>query len=108
MFPLKESVKALLQRRHLSVRQNEDGQNAKALTGATQIVQYCSFPATVIFDAFGIPGIIIEIRFRLQRRAHNSALSRQSVPNKGLPYPTRPARRTSWPAPWPAHRSTPI
>jgi len=29
MFPLKESVKALLQRRHLSVRQNEDGQNAK-------------------------------------------------------------------------------
>ena len=29
LFPLKESVKALLQRRHLSVRQNEDGQNAK-------------------------------------------------------------------------------
>jgi len=29
MFPLKESVKALLQRRHLSVRQNEDGENAK-------------------------------------------------------------------------------
>jgi DNA-binding NarL/FixJ family response regulator len=28
MFQLKESVKALLQRRHLSVRQNEDGQNA--------------------------------------------------------------------------------
>jgi len=29
MFQLKESVKALLQRRHLSVRQNEDGQKVK-------------------------------------------------------------------------------
>jgi DNA-binding NarL/FixJ family response regulator len=29
LFPLKESVKALLQRRNLSVRQNEDGRNAK-------------------------------------------------------------------------------
>ena len=29
MSPLKESVKALLEHRHLSIRQNEDGQNAK-------------------------------------------------------------------------------
>ena len=29
MVPLKESVKALFQRRQLSVRQNEDGRNAK-------------------------------------------------------------------------------
>jgi hypothetical protein len=29
LFPLKESVKALLQRRHLSVRQNDDGPKAK-------------------------------------------------------------------------------
>jgi DNA-binding NarL/FixJ family response regulator len=30
LFPLKESVKALLQRRHLSVRQNDDGPKAKS------------------------------------------------------------------------------
>jgi DNA-binding NarL/FixJ family response regulator len=29
MFPLKESVKALLERRHLAVRQNDDGPKAK-------------------------------------------------------------------------------
>jgi two-component system, NarL family, response regulator NreC len=30
LFPLKESVKALLQRRHLSVRQNDDGPKNKS------------------------------------------------------------------------------
>jgi DNA-binding NarL/FixJ family response regulator len=30
LFPLKESVKALLQRRHVSVRQNDDGPKAKS------------------------------------------------------------------------------
>jgi hypothetical protein len=30
MFPLKASVKALLERRHLSVRQNDDGPKVKS------------------------------------------------------------------------------